>query len=752
MPWLLRICHLDIQSVGDATVIVAQTLPPAAFQRRTILIDGGKTAAAAIIDNYLVNVLGINQIDVVIITHYDKDHFYGVLELVENYTICDNAIFYDPGEPFFGPAAGLVAPASSRGRYNRYRNWFATMPTATRATAMVNAFNTVNYTLAAGAAQGTVVIPRGLVNAADGNPRLEPHWLINREVMWGNGGDGLNGRPAFASAPPLGAPTLRCVAAHKYVIQTPVGGAAPGLAFVSSDSIFNGPIMTAAEIRDQENLESRKNARSLAFLLTFNNFRYYVGGDIESVQEDGANNVNTAPLAFQPGLVNYLNNADTMAGRVLAMKASHHGSNKSSSRAFITRMRPSAAIISTGEANQHNHPSQQTINIFDGYIHGNGVVPTLSVPANDYEHPPTPPPPPRRQTLNYLTGWQNPNVNPPLSYAGDSSETAGDPQNNIPGHVRIVVSEAESQRPIVGQCYRGILAAAQQVILTLAPPGAPAAAAIAEAGATYGTAHAVAIAVGAPLAAAEQALRATAYAGIDAAGVGVVQAAVAQAGAGFLMAGAAAAAVSGGTRANMIGAGASQAIGMAVTAQPAVNIIGTLTAAGVPALAAQAAAHASAAVNAAGAPMGPDDAGFAAVAALGAAAGGAPNAAAAAAIAAAIAATIADSGAAQAANVVAQAAISAGTVGGMLPAAVAALAANAALAGAVASTGYYEGLPAQVNTAVSAALQAAGMAPGPAGVAGNAAQLAATIPNNTMFRVVCRILNQANPETFSHIS
>ena len=241
----------------------------------------------------MVNDLGINRIDVVVITHYDEDHFYGVVDLLQNYTVCDNAIFYDPGDMNYGPHQ---AAGGFRAKYAQYRNLFVVKPTATRATAMVNAFDTVNYILPAGAAQGSVVIPRGLVNGRDGNPRLEPHWLVNREVMWGNGGDGMNGRAAFASAPPAGAPTLTCIAAHKYVIQTPVGAAAPGLAFVSNDSIFDGGIMTAAAIRDQENKENRKNPRSLACLLTFNNFRYYLGGDIESHQEDGANNRNTAPL------------------------------------------------------------------------------------------------------------------------------------------------------------------------------------------------------------------------------------------------------------------------------------------------------------------------------------------------------------------------------------------------------------------------------------------------------------------------
>lgn len=49
------------------------------------------------------------------------------------------------------------------------------------------------------------------------------------------------------------------------------------------------------------------------------------------------------------------------------LKVGHHGSDTSSSREFISRVRPSYAIISVGENNNYNHPSSKTIKNLEKY-------------------------------------------------------------------------------------------------------------------------------------------------------------------------------------------------------------------------------------------------------------------------------------------------------------------------------------------------------------------------------------------------
>src|SRR5450432_4192076 len=100
MVWSLEIHHLDVQSVGDATLIIAREpnlVPPVV---RTVLIDGGKTAGGPIIHARLL-ALGIAHLDVIAVTHYDKDHVQGITSLLNTpgVTIYDSPILYDLGAP-----------------------------------------------------------------------------------------------------------------------------------------------------------------------------------------------------------------------------------------------------------------------------------------------------------------------------------------------------------------------------------------------------------------------------------------------------------------------------------------------------------------------------------------------------------------------------------------------------------------------------------------------------------------------------
>ncbi len=48
-------------------------------------------------------------------------------------------------------------------------------------------------------------------------------------------------------------------------------------------------------------------------------------------------------------------------GRCEVLKVAHHGSNHSSSQAFVEAVRPSIALISAGVANRYNHPGTDTL-------------------------------------------------------------------------------------------------------------------------------------------------------------------------------------------------------------------------------------------------------------------------------------------------------------------------------------------------------------------------------------------------------
>ena len=110
MPWELRIHHLDIGSAGDATVIVARFLPggPGPAITRSVLIDGGKVGSADMVHDYLENVLGLPQIDVIVVTHFDEDHFYGISRMLQMHT---NG--YDDTAYVIAAAMGAVAQGAT---------------------------------------------------------------------------------------------------------------------------------------------------------------------------------------------------------------------------------------------------------------------------------------------------------------------------------------------------------------------------------------------------------------------------------------------------------------------------------------------------------------------------------------------------------------------------------------------------------------------------------------------------------------
>jgi hypothetical protein len=716
MPWTLEIHHLDISSAGDATIVRATD--GTAQNTKIVLIDGGKTNAGAVIRAYC-NAQNFAHIDVVLVTHFDKDHYYGVTWLLNNTNLLDNAHIYDAGKL---PNERLFKQSKDRENtkrvrkdsdYKKYLDAIAAEVGVRHATKLVNSFDIAHYDTGNG---NVVTIPRPAVVG-----HLAPDWLIDKELMWGNGLDGMGGRGAFASVVPVGGPTITCIAANKYVRQH--GG---GVRFVSTTNIYNGPnVMSPGRIADEEN--KNDNLKSLGFIIRFNNFKYYVAGDLEWVQEDGHNNVNQLPVpVFQPGVKAYVNNANNMANRVLAMKTSHHGSETASTYAFIRQMRPLAAFISTGVGNQFKHPAQRTVNVLDGYPE----VPVLSRPVNHLRHPQSPPLPPTRPVKYYLTGYQS--LVPLLTYGGDSSETAGVPHRATPGHIRLEVSQLQSQRSAVGQIFRGIRAAADRTAQA-AGVGGLALDAIADAGATLGIAYAVAAAIGAPAAAATEALRGVALAGNDLTDLmaprdGIITVAFAAAGGGKANAAAAASNIEAGARVANIGAGAAEAIGAAVTGQNAVTVSGDAQGAGATANEGNAAGAAAAAVlhvmNNGGA-LGADDAAYAACAAIRAVKGGA-SVSEAVAIALSIAATLGanHTTAAITATMVTTAARAAGMAQGL-----------SAVAGAVASASWWAGVPAEVNTATATALTAAGFVGVGVAAAGVGAQNDATIAAADLFNV-----------------
>jgi beta-lactamase superfamily II metal-dependent hydrolase len=423
MAWSLEIHHIDVTGTGDATLILAKQTDGngAMVNFRSCLIDGGRAKAVATYLDYLQRQLNGTQLNVVVCTHYDGDHFSGLTSLLinSNNRVCDTSRIYDQGWPPGGLEAAYVNYVKAIYGYNNDGR-----------TVLVVARNRVTASVCSDLQPGGGVAGPNLgyelqhLNGPvpQAGIGLMPYWLLQqtplnpprqnnpplavKEVLW----DGVQ--------MPNGAPTISCIAVNKYI----VGNGVPN------------PVSTGQKT-------DPKNEKSLAFVVKFNKFRYYIGGDIEEDQENY--------------IQSYLNEENDIAHRVLAMKCSHHGAQTATSRSFVDRLRPEAAFISCGTANTYKanpHPTTETINVLDGF-------PRVPVYTDPYApellsglHGTTPPPPPCRPITSYLTGYQV--VGPPSqSRGGYNSYTAGDPTTNPVrrGDIVVKVSEAQSQSEVAGQ-------------------------------------------------------------------------------------------------------------------------------------------------------------------------------------------------------------------------------------------------------------------------------------------------------------
>jgi beta-lactamase superfamily II metal-dependent hydrolase len=313
MPWELEIHHIDIGQ-GDSTLIFAKdTAVPA--NNRAALIDGGLVGQGSVILDYLGN-LGITKVNVMVASHYDKDHFGGLRYLLKHATttIFDNTVIVDRGEQGDVDNHGVVTGMNRRNEYLEYLNFIALKPNRKRITdRLVSAYN-----------------------SAAGVP---PGWslgraFLNTEILWRNNNPNLvvNGNPVALGDPIAktsnDAPTITCIAADYYLLD-------------ENDQV----------VKQADGQGDAENRLCLAFVVKFNNFRYYTGGDLESPQETV--------------IARHLNKTNNNAGRISAFKVSHHGSAKSTTLPFANRLGASAAIIPVGQSatfGTETLPTQQAIN------------------------------------------------------------------------------------------------------------------------------------------------------------------------------------------------------------------------------------------------------------------------------------------------------------------------------------------------------------------------------------------------------
>jgi len=89
------------------------------------------------------------------------------------------------------------------------------------------------------------------------------------------------------------------------------------------------------------------NDRSLVVQLIHQDVRFLFSGDLEAAGEDA--------LLSTPGF----------EATTTVLKVPHHGSQTSSTPAFLSQLQPQEAIVSVGERNRFRHPSQTVLERYE---------------------------------------------------------------------------------------------------------------------------------------------------------------------------------------------------------------------------------------------------------------------------------------------------------------------------------------------------------------------------------------------------
>ncbi len=140
-----------------------------------------------------------------------------------------------------------------------------------------------------------------------------------------------------------------------------LGGGVTMKCVASAGQVLNyGPVANAGV---------SENDMSIGWLLNFNSFQYYTGGDLGGETTYYADN--ETPMAPQVGDVD-------------VFKVNHHGSRYSTNQTFVNTLKPEVSFIEVGDGNSYGHPAQATIDrlvasncfIYQTELGAGGTIPT----------------------------------------------------------------------------------------------------------------------------------------------------------------------------------------------------------------------------------------------------------------------------------------------------------------------------------------------------------------------------------------
>ncbi len=103
---------------------------------------------------------------------------------------------------------------------------------------------------------------------------------------------------------------------------------------------------------NQVRFVNTENEKSLAFVMHYKDFHYFIGGDINGRKYAAEN------AKIEKEIAKYL---ESQRLTLDAFQVNHHGANNCSEEDFLEITKPKAAIISCGDDNEHGHPHKETL-------------------------------------------------------------------------------------------------------------------------------------------------------------------------------------------------------------------------------------------------------------------------------------------------------------------------------------------------------------------------------------------------------
>ena len=101
-----------------------------------------------------------------------------------------------------------------------------------------------------------------------------------------------------------------------------------------------------------------ENDYSICLKITFNKFVYLTCGDLDGEYETSDNGY----------IYNDIENVTkNKVGEIDLYHVNHHGSSHSNNKEWLSTLKPSASVISCGEDNTYNHPSEEALNNLQEY-------------------------------------------------------------------------------------------------------------------------------------------------------------------------------------------------------------------------------------------------------------------------------------------------------------------------------------------------------------------------------------------------